>query len=142
MIEFETNDKRLWFYRAKITRVIDGDTVEAICDAGFGSYRVERLRLAGVDAPELRPRRGTPEEREEERLLAVKAKDRVIGLIEGRECVIRTFKTGSFGRWIAQVFLPDDLITKLGRAAGGGSPPKSINDLLLEEGLAKPYPAR
>jgi len=130
VIEFGVNDKRLWFYRAKITRVIDGDTVEAVCDLGFGSYRVERLRLAGVDAPELRPRRGTPEEREAERLLAHKAKERVAELLEGREVVIRTYKTGSFARWIAQVYHdPADRT-------------KTVNDLLLEEGLAKPYPAR
>jgi micrococcal nuclease len=140
-ISFDVTDSRLWYYRAKIVRVVDGDTVDAEVDAGFGSYRVERLRLAGVDAPELKPRRGTPEEREEERLLAHKAKERVTNLMLGKECVIRTFKTGSFGRWIAQIFFPEDVIMRLARTTTG-EPPKSINDLLLEEGLAQPYPAR
>jgi micrococcal nuclease len=139
--DFEMSDKRLWHYRCKITRVIDGDTVEAEVDCGFGNTRTERLRLAGVDAPELRPRRGTPEEREEERQLAGVAKERVVDLLEGRECIIRTFKTGSFGRWIATIFFPEDVITKLARA-GTDKPPKSINDLLLEEGLAQPYPRK
>jgi micrococcal nuclease len=139
--EFDMNDKRLWYYRCKITRVIDGDTVEAQVDCGFGNKRTERLRLAGVDAPELRPRRGTPEEREEERQEAAKAKDRVTDLLHDRECVIRTFKTGSFGRWIATIFFPEDVITQLAKVASG-EPSKSINDLLLAEGLAQPYPAR
>lgn len=144
MALFTVNDKRLWFYRCKITKVIDGDTVEARLDQGFGNYRTERLRLAGVDAPELRPRRGTPEEREKERQLAQKAKDRVSTLMLGQECVVRTFKTGSFGRWLATIYFPEDVITRLTRLGrvGAGKPPQSINDLLLEERLAKPYPAR
>lgn len=130
MTQFSINDKRLWHYRARVTRVIDGDTVECVVDVGFGSYRTERLRLAGVDAPELRPRRGSPEEREEERQLAHKAKARVVELLEGRECLVRIYKTGSFGRWIAQIYHDPFDNTK------------TINDLLLQEGLAKPYPAR
>ncbi len=139
--KFSLNDKRLWYFRVVITRVIDGDTIECVADGGFGNHRIERLRLAGVDAPELRPRRGTPEEREAERQLAGQAKDRVTGLLLGRECVVRTFKTGSFNRWIATIFFPEDVIAKLKRG-GTGKPTKSINDLLLEEGLAQPYPRK
>lgn len=41
-------------YRAKVVRVVDGDTVEADIELGFGFYRkAERIRLAGIDAPEL-----------------------------------------------------------------------------------------
>lgn len=141
MADFTVNDGRLWYFRCKVTRVIDGDTIQVEIDLGFGNHRVERLRLAGVDAPELRPRRGTPEEREAERQLAGQAKDRVTGLLLGKECVARTFKTGSFNRWIATVFFPEDVVSRLART-GTGKPTKSINDLLLEEGLAQPYPRK
>jgi len=125
--KFSLSDSRLWHYRAIVTRVIDGDTVEVMADAGFGNYRTERLRLARVDAPEIRPRRGSPEQKEAERALANEAKERVIELVEGRECMIRTYKTGNFGRWIADIFLP------------ASSPPRTINEVLIEERLAIPY---
>lgn len=42
----------MYEYRATITRVIDGDTVEADVDLGFHTYRSERFRLYGINAPE------------------------------------------------------------------------------------------
>ena len=41
--------------KALITRVIDGDTVKAVVDLGFGvNYQPNSFRLAGIDCPELR----------------------------------------------------------------------------------------
>lgn len=51
----------LWNYRANITRVIDGDTVEAYVDHGMCIMSRQSLRLNGINAPELFT--GTPEER-------------------------------------------------------------------------------
>ena len=102
--KFRVNDPRLWHYRAVVRRVIDGDTIEVLLDKGFGNMKIERLRLAGVDTPELRPRKGTPEDRERERVAARLAKDRVIELVDGREVIVKSYKTGKFGRWIAEVF--------------------------------------
>jgi len=138
MLDLRLSDSRLWHYRAVVTRVIDGDTVEAHIDCGFGNYRVERLRLARVDAPEMRPRRGTPEQKEAERAVAAESKDRVIELVQGRECMIRTYKTGNFGRWIADVHLPDDAVSALGRVASD-EPLKTVNEVLIEEKLAIQY---
>lgn len=42
-----------YIYRARLARVVDGDTVRAEMDMGFHCYHVESLRVAGVDAPEL-----------------------------------------------------------------------------------------
>lgn len=50
-------DDRLWFFRARIMRVVDADTLELELDTGFHSRHIERVRLRDVDAPE----RGTPE---------------------------------------------------------------------------------
>jgi micrococcal nuclease len=42
-------------YEARVTRVVDGDTVVADIDLGLGLWMYERhVRLAGIDAPELR----------------------------------------------------------------------------------------
>lgn len=48
----------MYEYRVKeIIRVVDGDTVEAVIDLGFGLSSKFRFRLAGVDTPE----RGEPD---------------------------------------------------------------------------------
>lgn len=44
----------MYEYRATITRVIDGDTVEAHVDLGFAVSVVERFRLYGINAPEVK----------------------------------------------------------------------------------------
>jgi len=49
----------LWTYRAYLIRVIDGDTIDVELDLGFGltmgrpGSSMCRLRLEGVDAPEI-----------------------------------------------------------------------------------------
>ena len=47
----------MWTYRAKVVRVIDGDTVDVDIDLGFGVWlHKERVRLYGIDTPESRTR--------------------------------------------------------------------------------------
>lgn len=43
----------LWRYRARLVRVVDGDTLELEVDLGFGARYAAAIRLLGVDAPEL-----------------------------------------------------------------------------------------
>lgn len=124
--KFSSNDPRLWFYRAYVVRIIDGDTAVLFVDRGMHEFMVMKARLAGIDAPELRPRRGTKESKAAEKILAAKAADRLSELIEGKEVMIRTHKTGKFGRWLAEIFLPED-------------PNVTANQLLLDEGLAVTY---
>ena len=45
----------LYTYNATIDRVVDGDTVDVHIDLGFDAWlRHQRVRLAGIDAPESR----------------------------------------------------------------------------------------
>ena len=47
----------MWTYRAKVVRVIDGDTVDVDVDLGFGIWQKnERVRIMGIDTPESRTR--------------------------------------------------------------------------------------
>ncbi len=47
----------MYEYNCKISRVVDGDTVDVDIDLGFGTWRCsERIRLYGVDTPECRTR--------------------------------------------------------------------------------------
>ena len=47
----------MYDYRAKILRVVDGDTVDVDIDLGFGVWmHKERVRMMGIDTPESRTR--------------------------------------------------------------------------------------
>lgn len=104
-------------YRARILRVIDGDTVEVRVQAWIGHEIVTRLRLAGIDAPELNG--ACPSER----ALAARARDRLAELASGEEAVLADIRPDKyFGRVAGRLILPD------GRDAG---------QILLAEALAR-----
>jgi len=123
-------------YKAKVVRVVDGDTIEVIIDLGFRLTIQEQIRLADIDTPELRPRKGTKAQREQEKQKAREARDYVMMKLAdyyygsfpstAKDLYIRVYKGDSFGRWIADIYL-------------SATATKSLNQMLLEEGLAKPY---
>ena len=44
-----------YIYRIKsVTKVVDGDTIDADIDLGFDISLTKRIRLAGIDTPESR----------------------------------------------------------------------------------------
>ena len=47
----------MYEYKAKLLKVIDGDTVDVDIDLGFGIWmKNERVRIMGIDTPESRTR--------------------------------------------------------------------------------------
>ena len=47
----------MYEYRCKVSRVVDGDTVDVDIDLGFGMvYKKQRVRMKGIDTPESRTR--------------------------------------------------------------------------------------
>lgn len=46
--------KPTYTYKAKVVKVIDGDTIDVRLDVGFDTHIFKRLRLLGVDTWELR----------------------------------------------------------------------------------------
>lgn len=109
-------DKK-YVYRAHVKRVVDGDTVDAVVDLGFRITIDVRLRLMGIDTMEIRDR--DPEKRAH----GMKAKQRMIELVEGRDVVIESHKTDMYGRYLADIYLNE----------------VNINQQLITEGLAVPY---
>jgi len=108
----------MYTYRAKVNRVVDGDTFDVTIDLGFGAFLKQRLRLARVDTPEVRG---------EERPEGLKAKEFVelwFGKWDGEIIVKTTKERGKYGRYIAEVASPED---------------ENLSDLLLAEGLAEEY---
>jgi len=49
---------RIHIYQAQIVEVIDGDTFDLMIDLGFCNFTQQRMRLYGIDAPEMRTEPG------------------------------------------------------------------------------------
>lgn len=117
----------MYEYRCKVTRVIDGDTVDVDIDLGFDIIlRDERVRIMGIDTPESRTRDKV------EKKFGLASKARLKELIGGKSGPILKTQInkkgedmrGKFGRILG------DFITEDGRM---------VTDILVEEGHAVAY---
>ena len=121
----------MYTYKAKLDRVVDGDTVDAHIDLGFDITIHKRIRLAGIDTPESRTR----DLEEKKRGLA--AKDRLKSILEfnNNECVLKVSGVGKYGRALATV-----LVESLSPLNGeDGITLIDVNKQLIEEGHAVEY---
>ena len=107
----------MYTYKAKLDRVVDGDTVDANINLGFDITIHKRIRLTGIDTPESRTR----DLEEKKRGLA--AKNRLIELLGNGEFILESREVGKFGRVLGTIHV-------------GKS---NINDQLVEEGHAVEY---
>ena len=109
-------------YSAKLVRVVDGDTCDALIDLGFNTWVKKRIRFKGVDTWECRTR----DLDEKKKGLAAKAftKDLLENSDEGK-FVLKSYGVGNYGRVLADLFVKGN--------------DKSINQLLLENGHAYEY---
>ena len=86
----------MYEYKCLVRRVVDGDTVDVDIDLGFKVWLYDqRIRLLGIDTPELRTRDL------QEKVLGLLAKKRIVELLPvGEVATIRTSKDGrgKFGR--------------------------------------------
>lgn len=88
----------MYEYKAKVDRVIDGDTVDFIVDLGFKVYIKIRGRLLGVDTPE----RGDKD--------WAAATSKLAELLNKEEVVIKTKKTEKYGRWLVDIDGVNDIL--------------------------------
>ena len=107
----------MYTYKAKLDRVVDGDTVDANINLGFDITIHKRIRLTGIDTPESRTR----DLEEKKRGLA--AKNRLIELLGNGEFILESREVGKFGRVLGTIHV-------------GKS---NINDQLVKEGHAVEY---
>lgn len=121
--------RELYVYRAAVKRVYeedpttavyDADTIHVLIDHGFKIFSERILRLARINAPELRGK---------EREAGLEARDVLRGMILNKEVEVHTQKdtTGSYARYLAEVFVEINGETI------------NVNDYLLENGYAVPY---
>lgn len=111
----------MYEYKGTITRVVDGDTVDATLDLGFGIKFSLRVRIDDYDAPETwRP------SCDEELQHGLQATKRAKELLEGKEAIIRTTKLGIYGRYGASIFV-----------SAPGRDEANFANIMISEGFAK-----
>ena len=111
-----------YIYKIKVTRVVDGDTIDAEIDLGFDLKLNKRIRLYGINTPETRTR----DKEEKKRGLA--AKKFLQQIVDEQEGILflKSLDQGKFGRCIGVLFERD-------------FDDQSINDVLVQEGHAVEY---
>ena len=113
----------MYEYRAKVTRCVDGDTVDVNIDVGFDILYSSRVRLFGIDTPESRTRDKV------EKKFGLLAKEYLKAFIKetGKDLIIKTRKDGKgkYGRILGELFKQGE--------------DKSINTIMVEEGYAAKY---
>ncbi len=104
-LKFTLEHPMLWWWRAKVVSVTDGDTMDVFLDRGFRDTHTERVRLHRVNAWETRGRKAKTEgERGRKATRWVKSILKI-----NREILVHTTgpdDRGSFGRWLAQLWVP------------------------------------
>jgi len=121
----------MYVYKAKLDRIIDGDTVDAVIDLGFDVSVHKRIRLAGIDTPESRTR----DLEEKERGLASKA--RLVEMLEGGEFILESKEVGKYGRVLGTLFIEKETDDNL--TAEPQIMKVNINETLVREGYAVEY---
>ena len=113
----------MYEYSAAVLRVVDGDTVDMLIDCGFSTFRKERVRLYGIDAPESRTR----DKEEKKRGLAAKARLQELIKNTKKKIIIKTEldKKGKYGRILGVLWDENKR--------------KNFNTLLVAEGHAVKY---
>jgi len=115
----------MYNYKAKLMRVVDGDTIDAEIDLGFKIFIKERIRLMGIDTPESRTRNLA------EKSWGKAAKYRLEELLAEADgdftLVTKMQKKGKYGRILGtrQVSTKNGIV--------------DANQILMNEQLAIPY---
>lgn len=109
-------------YVAKVVRVVDGDTVDVDIDLGFDLTMRQRIRLMGINTPEIRSSNPV------EKAAGMMSHNFLIEtLLENHNKVkLIIHGEGKYGRPLADIYVGDDY--KI-----------NVNNLLISEGYAIPY---
>ena len=114
----------LYYYKAEVISVYDGDTVTLMIDQGMKHFARVKVRLIGINTPEIRTRDLDEKQR------GYQAKEYLQRRIEGKTIVVHTVKKGKFGRWLGVIWDFDENASELG---------ESLNDEMIRVGHAKAY---
>lgn len=112
----------LYTYKAKILEVVDGDTLDILIDLGFEVSYKTRIRLLGVDTPEIHSKNADIKKSGQ---ISKKFVEEWVG--RNPDVIVSTVKDKSekYGR----------ILATLHPLAGD----EALNDLLIREKMAVPY---
>jgi len=110
----------MYTYRAEILSVYDGDTLTANLDLGMNIFTKVKVRLEGINTPEIRTRDIN------EKIKGYEARDylRIMLDLNIGNILIRTVKKGKYGRWIGKIIIESE------------DGDIDVNKMLVEEGFA------
>ena len=112
----------MYTYRAKLVKVIDGDTIKCDIDLGFNMWKKNiNVRFAGINAPETRTR----DKVEKAKGLAAKAEVQRL-MDESHDLILFVHELGKYGRPIADI----EILT-------GDLELLNVNKHLVENGFAE-----
>lgn len=126
----------MYEYKFTLDKVVDGDTIDGTIDLGFKTFVKKRMRLLGIDAPEIRLQSKIKdlEERKKEKERGLLAKQELTNLLKGKNKILiartKLDKSGKYGRILAQIIVEEN-----------GSH-TNVNDLLLLYGYVRKYKKR
>ena len=107
------------YYEAKLVKIVDGDTIDVLIDLGFNIFIKKRVRLYKIDAPETRTR----DLKEKKAGLAAKKRLKALLKQNNGKFYLKSHGIGKYGRCLGEIFINN----------------QNINNLLIEEGLAREY---
>lgn len=113
-----------YYYIAEVVSVYDGDTCTCVVDLGFKTSTRIKVRLVGIDTPEVR----TKDLDEKEK--GLETRDWLRERILGKKVLLHTAKRGKFGRWLGTIWEIEQDKPEF---------ENSYNKQLINEGLAKEY---
>ena len=118
----------LYTYKAKVIDVYDGDTITCLVSLGFNVSFEIKIRLAGIDTPELRG---------EERESGLVARDALREKILNKEVILESIKdkTGKYGRYLGIIYILEPLLNENEGETGY----VNVNNWLVENKYAVIY---
>jgi len=124
-----------YIYNAEVVRVVDGDTIIANVDVGFDMWKRYNISLYGINTPQTRTRDL------QEKAKGYEAKDRLIELLEENEnkFVLESKGLDKYGRSLGVIWTGYHEVETYADTSGTRPIEISLNDLLVQEGLATEY---
>lgn len=128
----------------KCVQVIDGDTIRIAFRQNYTPFPLQlKVRLSGIDTPEMKPRLNNPH-REEIKEKANAAKKFVIEALERSPLgpnviVVRFFNNDKYGRPLVDIYSSLTINEAQELLEGKELNLKSLNQILIEEGHANGY---
>lgn len=116
----------LYTYKAEVRKIIDADTLRVKIDLGFDTFSYRKLRLRGIDCPEIATAAGRRAKRFVEKLL-----------MPSPFIIVKTCKdkTDKYDRYLADIYFKQGEPDPAKVAAEG----EFLNQRLLDEGCAVRY---